>query len=333
MAEERGISVKEDLLNEIHSHGDRGAVVSFSRIGDLKRDMLDLKNGDYHTDWLDRMANHMIEDTDNFIPSDIDFEPRSLISIVMPSPKMVLQFSYRNCFIPCVVPPHYTNFYANNERALHYIKGYLAPFGYSVAMTITIPQKLLAVHCGLALYGRNNICYNEEFGSYMQIMTYISDLPSGEAPWFPIRRMQICEQCSACVSSCPTGAIDSNRCLINSDKCITLFDESPGEFPEWLDKEAHNSIVGCTKCQDCCPGNAHNKGNIKEGVTFTEVETIELMNNQSDVSYSDSLASKIMETGIPSEYSKPCVLPRNLAALLHKQNILKSRVSRRTRYD
>ena len=50
------------LLNEIASHGDRGAIIPFSRIDELKKDMIALKNEDYHTDWLNRMANSMNKD-------------------------------------------------------------------------------------------------------------------------------------------------------------------------------------------------------------------------------------------------------------------------------
>ena len=308
-----------NLLKEIRTNGDRGAVVPFSRAEYLKKDMLELRNGDYRTDWIGRMVKHMTVDENKFIPGDLSFSPHSLIAIVMPSPKVILHFNYHGKIIPCVIPPHYTNWYQNNERALRYLDDYLTPLGFSVAMTMTITQKLLAVHCGLARYGRNNICYNEEFGSYMQIMTYVSDFPCEDASWFPLRRMDTCSECSACVDSCPTGAIDIDRRLINSDRCITYVDELPNiEFPEWLDNEAHNSLVGCTKCQDCCPGNAHNKNNIVIGVSFTEEETAELINNKGDAQYSDSLSEKIEASGIPPEYSQLGVLPRNLAMLLRK---------------
>ncbi len=304
------------LVDVIASYGDRGAVVSFSRVSDIKADVLELKRGEYHTAWLDRMANYMTGDMEKFIPSDIDFKPLSLICVVMPIPKAILQFNYCGKPVDCVVPPHYTHWEARNRQALQYLQSYLAPRGFSVATAVTFPQKLLAVHCGLALYGRNNICYSNEFGSHISIMTYISDLPCEDATWFPIGRMEICENCRACVSSCPTGAIDANRRLINSDRCITLFNESAGEFPDWIAKDAHNSITGCTKCQDSCPANAHNKGDVTMGVTFTQEETTELMKYTGGAPYSDSLAAKLKATGIAQEFIDG--FPRNLAALLQK---------------
>ncbi|MCL2096593.1 MAG: 4Fe-4S binding protein [Oscillospiraceae bacterium] len=309
----------KNLLDLIVSHGDRGTVVPFTRINDLKRNMIDLKNGDYHTDWLNRMANYITNDKNKFMPPDLNFVPCSLISIIRSSPKVILGFNYNDKLIDCVVPPHYTDFHLNCDKIEHYICDYLSPLGFSVKGVHTLPQKMLAVHCGLGLYGRNNICYNNEFGSYMQIMSYVSDLPCDETNWFPLRRMEICENCGACVSSCPTGAIDPKRQLINSDKCITYKNESTGEFPEWIDKYAHNSIIGCTKCQDCCPANSINKNHVIMGVTFTEEETSEILSHRDNVSYTDSLTAKIEATGIPPE----CIpfLHRNLAMLLQRHNL------------
>ena len=150
-------------------------------------------------------------------------------------------------------------------------------------------------------------------------MTYISDLPCEDTVWLPIMRMEKCYNCHDCVDSCPTDAIDANRQLIDSDKCITYYNEIPGDvFPEWMDKRVHNSIVGCMKCQDCCPGNSLNKDNVKTGVVFTEAETIELLDNKPET-YTDLLVAKIEAAGFPPEYTKTGILTRNLTVLM--QNI------------
>ena len=305
-----------DLLKVIFNQGDRGAIVPFSRVLDIKNDMMELKNGEYHTQWLDHMVNLMTDVLEKYIPSGISFKPRSLISVVIPNPKTMLQFAYQGKFFNCIVPPHYTNWNVNNRRVLDYISDYLKPMGFSAEISVNFPHKMLAVHCGLGFYGRNNICYSEEFGSYIQIMTYLSDIDCDEEKWFPLSRMESCEKCTACVTSCPTGAIDSRRQLINSDRCITFYDELPGEIPEWLENEVHNCIIGCIRCQDCCPGNANNKSNIKPGVVFSEEETTELLNYKNSKPYSAQLAAKIDAMGIFQEYLDSSVLPRNLSILL-----------------
>lgn len=306
----------KDLLNEIVSHGDRGAVVPISRINDLKQDMYDLQNGEYHTGYVDWMAGN----ADKFIPAGLDFEPRSVISVVRPDPKVILRFTYGGKPVNCIVPPLYTNEDAKGEEVLRYISNYVKPLGYTVAGAGSLPQKLLAVHCGLGLYGRNNIFYSNEFGSYAQLLSYISDMPcdESESEWYPLGRMAECENCHMCVTACPTGAIDENRHIINAEICLTSMNENFGEFPEWLDRSAHNAVIGCMKCQDCCPCNAHNENNIVEGATFTEEETMELLNHTGDDEYSDGLISKVESAGLSGWSVWKHRLPRNLAVLLHR---------------
>jgi epoxyqueuosine reductase len=306
----------EEMLSTIVSHGDHGAVVSYSYISDIKQDMLDLKSAGYHSDWLDRMVNHLADDADRFLPPELGFEPRSLISVAMPCSKMLLSFSYGGCLINAVVPPGYAGFYLENDRVLQYLSDFVVPRGYSVAKVPTLPHKLLAVHAGSGLYGRNNIFYSDELGSYGHLMTYLSDMPCSDSIWFPLRRMELCDQCFACVHACPTGAIDPDRRLIDADRCLTYLNELPQDFPKWLGDEAHSCVVGCMKCQDCCPANKRNKGNIRSGASFTEEETSELLSNTGHAPYSDALAAKIEGTDIPAEFSGPEILPRNLAALL-----------------
>ena len=308
-----------DVPGVISSFGSRGALVPLSRIEDIKQDMMALKNGPFHTDWLDKMVRHVTDASNPFLPSGISFDPCSLISVVTPSPKVTLQFVFQGEEFDCAVPPHYTNWDLNNESMLQDLKDYLAPHGYSVAMAKTFPQKMLAVHAGLGFYGRNNVYYHEEFGSYVQLMTYVTDLPSKAGTWHPLRRMDQCSNCYVCVRACPTKAIDSSRRLIDSDRCLTYYDEIPGEFPEWIDKKAHNCIIGCIKCQDCCSSNFENKRNAQRGVAFTEEETNELLHWKENEPCSSTLAEKLAMTGIPEEYTN--MFPRNLAVLLEKRKV------------
>lgn len=295
----------EVLLNEIASHGEKGAVVPVSRFDDLKREMEDLKSEDYHafSDW---MAGAMA------IPQDLGFTPRSLISVITPSPKVMLQFNVDGKMVHCVVPPQYSDG-SKDMEVLQYISSYLTPLGFTAAIASYLPQKLLAVHCGLTLYGRNNISYNKEFGSYLRILSYVSDVPCDDAPWFPSQRMDACDNCHACVDVCPTKAIGLDHRVIDAYTCLTFKNEHPGDFPDWVPADAHNSLIGCMKCQDCCPSNAHNKNNIINGIAFTEEETAELLRHNADEPYSASLTAKIEATGFP-EFS--LLLPRNLAVLL-----------------
>jgi epoxyqueuosine reductase len=86
--------------------------------------------------------------------------------------------------------------------------------GYQLKYVHWLPQKRLAVRTGLAEYGRNNICYAEDFGSLLQIAAFVTDKPCGEYTWREVKNMDTCDSCGACVKSCPTGAILPNRFLL-----------------------------------------------------------------------------------------------------------------------
>jgi epoxyqueuosine reductase len=304
--------MKEGLLKAIQAHGDRGAIVPFSHFDELKCELEALRTDKYHrfSHWL---AGSMI------ITDELGFRPRSLISVVTPSPKIIIGFTYHGKTIQCIVPPQYLDEGTKDNEVLQYINTYLEPFGYRAALFDKLPQKLLAVHSGLGLYGRTNLCYHKEFGSYIRILSYISDLPCDEDTWLSVRRMEMCKQCRACVSACPTKAIEPNHRIINTSICLTTINEVPGEFPEWIAENAHHALIGCMKCQDCCPGNVHNKDNIIKGVTFSEEETKELLIYKDGEPYSQSLAVKIKESGFFPGLLK--VLPRNLAALVFSNQI------------
>jgi len=313
------IKMIKNLLNEMISHRDRGAVVPISRIEDLKQDMYDLKGGDFHTGYIDGMAGS----TDYFIPHNLDFDPSSIILAVRPSPKVILKFNYRGKIFDCIVPPPTVNEHLNAVEILKYINGYLKPRGFKAAGAGSLPQKLLAVHCGLGKYGRNNLFYDNEFGSYVQLLSYVSDMPCDEniteKEWFPPRRMEACEDCLACVKSCPTKSIDPDRRIINAEICLSSINAMREDFPDWLNKNAHNSILGCIACQDCCPGNANHKDIMVERAEFTEDETLELLNHKIGEPYRDSLIVKVEEEAGLSDWSSwKHLLPRNLAVLLQK---------------
>jgi len=299
-------------VNKIKSHGHRGAVVPIARIDDLKNDAHALKHGDCHTQYIDWIA----KEPDRYIPANLPFNPRSVIVVAVPCPKVMLEFIYHGEKIPVVLPPTYAGISVIETEVASYLNAFLNPRGFSAYEYDEFPQKWLAVHCGLTKYGRNNICYHEEFGSYIRLVTCFSDLPCDEGEWFPFRRMEICETCCACVVACPTKAIDAERLLIDADVCLTSFNEGEGAFPDRLDKSAHNALVGCIKCQDCCPQNIQNKDNIMIGVSFTDEETEELLTHTENEPYSQVLIEKIESVcavGIKWYGDK---LPRNLKALI-----------------
>ncbi len=136
-----------------------------------------------------------------------------------------------------------------------------------------LPWKLLAVHSGLAQYGKNNITYVNGMGSYHRLVAFISDLPGAEDHWQAPRVLERCENCKACMKACPTGAITADRFLLNGERCLTFHNERRGEFPQWIKPSWHNCLVGCLYCQKACPVNKDIPQSIEEGPVFSENES------------------------------------------------------------
>jgi len=133
--------------------------------------------------------------------------------------------------------------------------------------------KLLAVRSGLGSYGRNNICYIQDSGSFCRLVAFYTDYPCEGGVWFESQMMEDCKNCSACVRVCPTGAITPDRFLIRTERCLTFFNERKGKFPSWVNPSWHQCIFGCMRCQSVCPQNKKFLSWVKDTESFSEKET------------------------------------------------------------
>jgi epoxyqueuosine reductase len=135
-----------------------------------------------------------------------------------------------------ILPPTYLG----ATEVLRQIEGLLAeclaPEGYYVAPA-RLPRKILAVRSGLAEYGRNNIGYVPGMGSFFQLTVFYSELPCQEDTWREPRMMDRCQDCQACLTKCPTGAISSERFLLRAERCLVFHNERSSDhpFPDWID--------------------------------------------------------------------------------------------------
>jgi epoxyqueuosine reductase len=176
-----------------------------------------------------------------------------------------------------------------------------------------LPQKMLAVRSGLCMYGRNNISYTAAFGSFQRLSTLFSDIPCNEENWFEFRQMDSCAACKACLDNCPNKAITEDSFRIDARRCLTSINERDGQvFPDWIAPTAHNCIVGCMKCQECCPHNKKFLGNVIEPVEFSEEETRYILSEGPLDGASERLNEKIKALEMKIYYK---ALPRNLKAL------------------
>ncbi len=177
-----------------------------------------------------------------------------------------------------------------------------------------LPQKRLAVRSGLAEYGRNNICFVDGMGSLISLFVFISDMPyDKDYTWREVKNMDVCETCNLCLSSCPTGAILTNRFLIDNEKCLTSMNEFGTEpFPDTVPKSVHHRIVCCSRCQELCPSNKDGFDNIAQSVSFSEEETVLLLSGVKFEDLPKELADKLETNCMKWFYES---IPRNLKAL------------------
>jgi epoxyqueuosine reductase len=133
-----------------------------------------------------------------------------------------------------------------------------------------VPEKSLAVACGLGVFGRNSLVITPEAGSrvILAAMTLPYSLP-GDSPHGDGKNFPFCKNCDPilppCAAACPTKSADGNGSL-HLSRCIQWYASGKGaSVPQEVARNWGNRLYGCTPCQDAC---VHNQQNAAE--FFTE---------------------------------------------------------------
>jgi epoxyqueuosine reductase len=234
--------------------------------------------------------------------------------VAVPTPQMKVTFHWQGECLPVIVPPTYASYTPRTERVQEELARWLAREGYRLAKP-KLPLKTLAVHSGLAKYGRNNICFVQGMGSFLQLVGAFSDLPCENDAWGPPESLDLCEKCVACQRKCPTGAIESDRFLLRADRCLTLHNEGEDDFADWIDPDWHHCLVGCMRCQSVCPENKDVKEWCEERCEFSERETALLIDCVPIDRLPAETAAKLKSLEINEEYRLLC---RNLSMLIER---------------
>jgi epoxyqueuosine reductase len=132
-----------------------------------------------------------------------------------------------------------------------------------------LPEKPMAVTCGVGAYGKNSLVLVPGTGSLCILAGFtlpVSPFPDSEnietqLPLLSIEEETIvesgfprCGSCTACISACPTdaivtaGSIDKTRCIQHLTTCTEI-------IPEEIMEKWGFTIYGCQICQDICPEN------------------------------------------------------------------------------
>jgi len=302
--------VAEKLPAQLINHGFKCRVVSSQHVKDLQNEI-----EAEHAQGL--LAEEFYQERLKFyqfsLPEGFS-SAESLIVVAIPRPQTPVNFSWNGKKLSLILPPTYAKYSEINRQVGGILSELLAPEGYRVAQAL-LPLKLLAVRSGLAEYGRNNIDYISGMGSFFQLTAYYSDMPCQEDTWQDPVMMERCNSCQACMIKCPTGAIAPDRFLLHADRCLVFHNErsSSYQFPNWIDPEMHNCLMGCMLCQRYCPEDKPFLEWCEESQDLDEEETSLLMKGTTLDQMPAKTVKKLEYLELIDDIDK---LPRNLGVLL-----------------
>lgn len=247
-----------------------------------------------------------------FNPPEQITEARSIVVASKPQPGLKVHFTLDGKDFPAIVPPTYANGLAVNNEAKAILERSLDP-GEARFERAYLPLKTLAARTGLSKYGRNNITYIPEHGSFHRLVAFFTDMDLGTDDWQEREALPACKNCRKCIDACPASVISEDRFLIRVERCLTWFNEMPSDkpFPPGYQKEWHNAIVGCMRCQNACPYNQAVKGWMEESERFSEEETRYLLQGEFSDAMAKPMGEKLERCGLDLT-----TFPRNLKALL-----------------
>lgn len=248
-----------------------------------------------------------------FTPPELPFPPLSILIVASPLyARQPITFEAEGKTYACHSTAGLIDPANAPDRLAQRLTEILVPYRYQLRYAPALPHKRLAAHSGLAHYGRNNLCYVPGMGSYLELSSFLTDLPCREDPWRELSPAEHCQHCDACVKACPTEAIRQDRFLIDNERCLTHLQDYQGDFPAWVPTSAHNCVRECLKCQAICPMNLPFRHRAAAPVAFDGAETALLLAGTPYAALPSALQRRLESLGWQDTYD---ILPRNLRAL------------------
>jgi len=294
----------ESLKQQSLQHGEKLQIIPVSRLRNIRTELEAFRENED----LNGFQKWILSDKYEFDLPAAGFTIRSIILIAIPHPAYARVEFVRQAKKYDFLSLAMSDF----DRTEKNLNDFLAPQNYHILPASNVPLKRLAVKSGLAVYGRNNICYVEGMGSFFSFAAYFSDIPCDNDRWMELGQSEACTHCQACFNNCPTGAIRKDRFLIDNERCLSNLNESPGEFPEWLPKSVHHCLYDCLKCQIKCPINKEYAHNVIGPIEFSEDETDMLLSGSPFDAFSPALQQKSKILGLEEWLES---IPRNLKVL------------------
>ncbi len=242
-----------------------------------------------------------------------------VIVLAIFTPLLYVDFHWKGKKSAVMLPPqYYLPGYAEADRQALIFADILPAPGYKIERATALPLKALAVHSGLGSYGRNNICYVGDMGTCITLVAYFTDYEFPEDHWGEMKMLDRCEKCRLCMEQCPTQAIREDDFVIDVARCITLYNEIEGNFPDWIEPGAHNALAGCMRCQLKCPANRAALQRVGRLAEITEAETAQILSCHPEQSVREAVCAKLRQFGPARSQEGMPLFVRNLSALLER---------------
>jgi epoxyqueuosine reductase len=317
--------VIQRVLREVEVAGWRAAIMPFSSRAEARRGIEDRHaRGEFDKGFYEERIARWAGESDSEIPN-----PRSLFAVAVPDRPIRVRFRLQETPLATIVPPTYLHGERSDRAVEERIRKVLAPAGFAVARARG-PTKAMLTLSELAQYGRNNLAYVADLGSYHRPVVLVSDLPCEEAPRREPKALPRCSTCKACLAACPTQAIGEDRFLLHAERCLTFWNEKPPDvpFPAWVRPEWHNALVGCLLCQEACPENRPFLESIVEGPSFDEETTQAFLAGAAKKDLPVEVQQTLEEWDLVDFLD---VLPRNLGALVTKATSVRAKNAHKKR--
>lgn len=314
------VSLRSDALASLTGEGRkrrfdyRYAIVPVSRLPLMKEDIERLVREGRVSDH--EVYRKYIDGRDYELPEDFP-EAKSIVSLATACPMAVVDFHYEGEKHELVIAPQYFDDGIAAEEIQEILREDVAggeERRFERARGVLL--KNLAVRSGLGRYGRNNIVYVGGMGTFVTLYGFYTDLDTGRDDWGELRMLDRCESCRVCRRRCPTGAIRDGEFVLDAGRCLTLYNETAGEFPDWIAPSAHNALVGCMACQSPCPENRSARGNVVRLEDVTEEETASVLAGEPDTALMETLKEKLRSYYPASSAKYFPIFTRNLSVLI-----------------
>ncbi len=290
--------------------------ISVTHLRELKNDFYSVEDKGYISD--NETFRSYISGVTYSLPESLP-EAKSIIVMAVFTPMALVNFHYNGAFHELVIPPQYYSTELTEEQIVETIqKKIIVEEGYRVVKANpSLLLKRLAVRSGLARYGRTNITYVKEFGSFITLFAFFTDFQFEKDDWTEVKMLEECENCKTCRNRCQTGAIRDNPFVIDVGKCVTLYNEIGGKFPEWIPNSAHNALMGCMACQGHCPANRAVMNRPVRLEDVTQDETMAILQGTMNEEGLKILNSKLSGYSPTASLEYLPIFTRNLEVLLN----------------